>query len=79
MGAKFMTIDIKDFYLMTPMDQPKYFRKKLELFPQEIIDQYNLVNKADDKGYVFCQVNRGLYGLPQAGKLAQNQLIKILN
>ena len=57
MGAKFMTINIKDFYLMTPMDRPEYFRIKLELFPQEIIKQYGLDSKADEKGYVFCEVN----------------------
>ena len=50
MGAKCMTIDIKDFYLMTVMDPPEYFRLKLELFPQEIIEKYGLENKADDKG-----------------------------
>jgi hypothetical protein len=79
MGAKFMTIDIKDFYLMTPMDRPEYFRMKLELFPQEIIEQYGLEEKADEKGTVFCEVNRGMYGLPHAGKLAQDQLSKRLN
>ena len=31
-GAKFMTLDIKDFYLMTPMDRYEYFRMKLDLF-----------------------------------------------
>ena len=76
MGAKFMTIDIKDFYLITPMDQSEYFRMKLKLFPQEIINQYSLDSKADDKGYIFCEVNRGMYGLPKAGKLAQDQLSK---
>jgi len=35
-NAKFMTIDIKDFYLMTPMDRFEYFRMKLELFPDKI-------------------------------------------
>jgi hypothetical protein len=30
-NAKFMTIDLKDFYLLTPMSQYKYFRMKLEL------------------------------------------------
>ncbi len=34
-NAKFMTIDIKDFYLCTPMSQYKYFRMKLELFPSK--------------------------------------------
>ena len=57
MGAKFMTINIKDFYLMTPMGRPKYLRMKLELFPQDIVEQYRLDSKADKKGYVFCEVN----------------------
>jgi hypothetical protein len=37
-NSKFMTIDIKDFYLKTPMDHYEYFRMKLELFPQDIIN-----------------------------------------
>jgi hypothetical protein len=32
-NAKFMTINIKDYYLMTPMDRYECFRMKLELFP----------------------------------------------
>ncbi len=32
-NAKFMTLDLKDFYLMTPMKRYEYFRMKLELFP----------------------------------------------
>jgi hypothetical protein len=55
-NAKFMTIDIKDFYLVTPMDRYEYFRMKLELFPQEIIDEYGLRNKVDAEGNVFCKV-----------------------
>jgi hypothetical protein len=41
-NAKFMTLDLKDFYLMTPMKRHKYFRMKIELFPQDIINQYDL-------------------------------------
>ncbi len=37
-NAKFMTFDLKDFYLMTPMKCYEYFQMKLELFPQDIID-----------------------------------------
>ncbi len=55
-NAKFMTIDIKDFYLMTPMDLYEYFRMKLELFPQDIINEYGLHDKADADGNVFCKV-----------------------
>jgi len=44
-NAKFMTIYIKDFYLMTPMDRFEYFRIKLELFPEDIIEEYGLRDK----------------------------------
>jgi hypothetical protein len=54
--AKFMTIDIKDFYLMTPMDRYEYFRMKLELFPPDIIEEYGLRDKVDADGNVFCEV-----------------------
>jgi hypothetical protein len=70
-NSKFMTIDIKDFYLMMPMDCYKYFRMKLELFPQDIINEYALHDKVDVDGNVFCKVQRRTYDLPQAGIIAQ--------
>ena len=70
-NAKFMTIDIKDFYLMTPMKRYKYFRMKIDLFPQDIIEEFNLMDKVDHDRNVFCEVCRGMYGLPQAGIIAQ--------
>ena len=33
-GARFMTLDIKYFYLMTPMEQYKYMRLKLANLPK---------------------------------------------
>jgi hypothetical protein len=75
-NAKFMTINIKDFYLMTPMKRYEYFQMKLDLFPQDIIDKYNLHDKVDADGNVFCEVRRGMYGLPQAGIIAQELLEK---
>jgi hypothetical protein len=74
-----MTIDIKDFYLMTPMDRFEYFRMKLELFPQDIIEEYKLHDKVDADGNVFCKVRQGMYGLPQAGIIAQDLLTKRLH
>ncbi len=78
-GAKFMTIDIKDFYLMTPMDRYKYFRMKLDLFPQNIIDEYGLRDKMKTDGNVFCEVQRRMYRLPQAEIIAQEHLTKRLH
>jgi hypothetical protein len=37
-NVKFMTLDLKDFYLMTPMECYEYFQMKLELFPQDVIN-----------------------------------------
>eukprot|EP00804_Cyclotella_cryptica_P013344 CCRYP_005116-RA/>CCRYP_005116-RA protein AED:0.47 eAED:0.60 QI:0/0/0/1/0/0/2/0/63 len=41
-GARFMTIDIKDFYLNTPMAQPEFMRLKLADIPEDFIILYNL-------------------------------------
>jgi hypothetical protein len=73
-NAKFTTLDHKDFYLMTPMKRYKYFHMKLKLFPQDIIDEYNLTSKVDHNGNVHCKVQRGMYGLPKAGIIAQELL-----
>jgi hypothetical protein len=78
-NAKFMTINIKDFYLMTPMDCYEYFRMKLKLFPQDIINKYALRDKVDADGNVFCEVQHGMYGLPEAGIIAQDLLTKRLH
>ena len=72
MNAKFMTIDLNDFYLMTPMSRYEYFRMKLELFPEDVIAEYNLRDKVDINGYVYCEVKRGTHCLSQAA-IAPNQ------
>ena len=78
-GAKFATVDVKDFYLCTPMNTPVYMRLKLSDIPENIIDQYNLREKVDDKGFVYCKVTKGMYGHPAAGIMAQRLLEKRLN
>ena len=54
--VKFMSIDIKDFYLCTPMKRYEYFRMNIELFPEDIIQEYNLHNKVEATGNVQCKV-----------------------
>ena len=51
---------------------------KLELFPQDVINEYGLQDKVDTDGYVFCEVKCGMYGIPQAGILAQELLTERL-
>ena len=78
-GARFMTMDISNFYLMTPLKRPEYIRVRLADLPDEIIDEYDLRNKANAKGFIFIEVTKGMYGLPQAGLLANELLEKRLN
>ena len=49
-GAKFMTVDISNFYLNTPLTPPEYIRLKLTDIPDEIILEYKLKQKATADG-----------------------------
>ena len=46
-GARFMSADIKDFFLASPMDRPEYMRVKLKYFSADIRQRYNLDQLAD--------------------------------
>ncbi len=74
-GAKFMTMDIKDFYLNTPMARYKYMQLHIADIPDNVLEHYNLRDKATSDGYIYCKIQKGMYGLPQAGIIAQ-QLLK---
>jgi hypothetical protein len=73
-GARFMTGDASNFYLATPLEKFQYLRIPIELIPQEFIDLYQLQDKVKN-GFVYCEIIRGMYGLPEAGVLA-NKLLK---
>jgi hypothetical protein len=73
-GAKFMTMDIKYFYLNTPMTRYKYMRLKISDMPDEVIEHYNLREIATPDGFIYCEIQKGMYGLPQAGIIAQELL-----
>ena len=72
-------MDISNFYLMTPLLRPEYIRVKLMDLPDEIITEYKLKDLATAKGQVYLNVVKGMYGLPQAGLLANELLEKRLN
>ncbi|KAK1740972.1 hypothetical protein QTG54_008224 [Skeletonema marinoi] len=78
-GARFMTMDVGNFYLNTPLPRPEFLRLHIDDIPEEIITQYNLRQKVTDKGYTYVKATKGMYGLPQAGLLANELLEKRLN
>lgn len=78
-GARFCSVDIKNFYLCTPMERYEYVRMNLADFPDDVIEHYKLKEIANKDGMVFVEIRRGMYGLPQAGLIAQELLEKRLN
>jgi hypothetical protein len=76
-GACFAGADIKNMYLETALDCFEYMRMPISLFPTNIIDYYQLNNKVL-KDYVYMEIRKGIYGLPQAGILANKLLKKCL-
>jgi hypothetical protein len=77
---QWFTIDIKDFYLGTPLPETRYEyicieRKKL---PPDSIAAHSFLEPLFHNDAVYFQIRKCMYGLPQAGRLSQLQLISHL-
>ena len=48
--ALFMCVDIHDFYYNTPMVHFEYIKLPLSIFPEEIVEQYNLEDRVSAEG-----------------------------
>ena len=62
-NAKFMCADIANFYINNPMNRYDYMKLPLYIVSEEIIQKYNLRNLAH-KGFVYMEIQKGMYGLP---------------
>ena len=52
--------------------------EELQIYvPEEFIDEYGLERKIH-KGFLYCEINKGIYVLPQASKLANTLLKQLL-
>ena len=72
-NARYACLDIKNMYLMSIMQEAEYMFIDAVLVPQDFIDEYQLHNKIHN-GKIYIKIKKGMYGLPQAGKLAYDQL-----
>ena len=75
-NARYLVMDITNFYLGTPMAYYQYMRILAADIPQEVMDEYNFTVESD--GYVYFEVRRGMYGLKEAGIIAFRQLVQKL-
>ncbi len=70
--AQFMTIDISNLYLMTPLHPAEFIQIKLSDILDKVIREYKLREKATKNRSIYIRAKRSMYGLPQAELLATN-------
>ena len=49
-GSRFMTMDISNIYLMTPLHQPELIQMKLSNISDKVIEEYKLREKTSPGG-----------------------------
>jgi hypothetical protein len=69
-----LSLTLRFFDLNTPLRRFEYMVINVSLLPQETIDKYDLIELAQD-GKLYIEIQKGMYGLPQAGILA-NELLQ---
>ena len=59
--AKFMSVDIKNYYYGAILDDFEYMRMALKDIPDKIIAQYNL-RILESNGWIYIQIEKGMPG-----------------
>jgi hypothetical protein len=74
-----MTSDIKDFYLNSLMEPKNYAYMciPISMIPDKIMTEYKLAPLVHHR-FVYVEIRKGVYGLPQVGRLANDRLTKLL-
>ena len=73
-GARFMSADLKDFFLNTSMERAEYMKIQFKYFPQAIRTAYNLEHLVTSQGWIYIKIKKGMYGLKQAARIAYDLL-----
>ena len=77
-GARFLSADLQDHFLASPMEETEYTRIHSRYFLGDIWKQYNIEELIEEDGYVYVMIKKGMYGLKQAAILAYKFLVKLL-
>ena len=73
-GARFMSADLKDHFLATPMEGVEYMKVQYKHFLDDIRRRYKLDEKVTTSGHIYIRIKKGMYGLKQAAILAYRHL-----
>ena len=81
-NSRFGTLDLTDYYLGSVLPSPESIKIYVATFSSTLLDSLGLTPfiKTDPKGrtYIFFDIVKTMYGLPQAGLLSQLQLVSLL-
>ena len=77
-NAKFMSIDISNFFIQTDLKDYHYIRFHINMIPQEIIDEYNLKLIVEPDGWCYAEIRKTMYGLKESSYLSNLELKRIL-
>jgi hypothetical protein len=72
--AAMMMMDIKNYYIGTPLPRFEYMKMLLSRFPEEIIQQYNLNALAVD-GWVYIEIRKSAMGRRGQLRRARSQSV----
>ena len=73
-GAIFAGGDVRDFYLNTPLKKKRYGKVRAKYIPEETIRKHKLEQYIEDDGWLHFEIGKGMYGIPEAGRLANDLL-----
>jgi len=59
-NARFMTMDLANFYLGTPLDRPEYVQIKIDVIPKEFINEYDLMQFSHN-GWIYFEITKGIH------------------
>ncbi|KAL7536213.1 hypothetical protein ACHAWF_005402, partial [Thalassiosira exigua] len=71
--STFAAFGVKNFYLSARVERPEYVKIRLDDILSEFFDEYN-VGPYVHQNWVYFEIVRACYGLPQSGKLNNNLL-----
>jgi hypothetical protein len=77
-GARHLGLDIKNYFLGTPVAYYQYMRVQQSVIPQEVWDDPRSDIQIAADGYVYLEIRRNMYGLKEAAIIAFNQLVQKL-
>ena len=70
-----MSLNIKDRFFQSILEDPEYLRIHSKYFLADIREKYNIIPLIAPSGYIYCKIERDMYGLKKAVCLARDQLI----